>query len=174
VRRERTPLIGRALRVASVAALLVVTGCGTRIGYSGPPLYAWADGYIENVDIYGPRICSPPVRYLTPTPGPAGPPGVVGPAGRPSVVPGPPGPAGPPGPPGQPGVTEPRGSTDGPLYYGAVQQLHFEPETATLLGRCADKMAHLVAWPGCGRCRRFPVPRPPAHVRILAGARGRT
>jgi peptidoglycan-associated lipoprotein len=27
-----------------------------------------------------------------------------------------------------------------------VQQLHFEPETATLLGRCADKMAHLVAW----------------------------
>jgi len=27
-----------------------------------------------------------------------------------------------------------------------VQQLHFQPETATLLERCSDKMAHLVAW----------------------------
>jgi OOP family OmpA-OmpF porin len=27
-----------------------------------------------------------------------------------------------------------------------VQQLHFEPETAVLLQRCGDKMAHLVAW----------------------------
>ncbi|HZO43809.1 MAG TPA: OmpA family protein [Methylomirabilota bacterium] len=27
-----------------------------------------------------------------------------------------------------------------------MQQVHFEPETAALLGRCADKMAHLVAW----------------------------
>jgi K(+)-stimulated pyrophosphate-energized sodium pump len=30
--------------------------------------------------------------------------------------------------------------------YGAVQQLHFEPETAVLLQRCGDKMAHLVTW----------------------------
>lgn len=133
------------LAAASAVVLLIAsTGCGTRLGYSGPPLYAFSDGYMENVDIYGQKICSPPVRYLQPTPGPAGPAGPGGPAGPPAVVPGPPGPSGPAGPPG-PAGTGPTGSTDGPLY-GAVQQVHFEPETTALLDRCADKMAHLIAW----------------------------
>jgi hypothetical protein len=60
--KELTRMIGRAVRVASVAALLMaVTACGMRIGYSGPPLYAWGDGYVENVDVYRgrsvPRLC---------------------------------------------------------------------------------------------------------------------
>jgi outer membrane protein OmpA-like peptidoglycan-associated protein len=146
VRRELARRIGRAGGVASVAALLMMaTGCGARVGYYGPPLYAWSDGYTESADIYGPTICSPAVRYLRPTPGPTGPTGAVGPIGQPSVAPGPPGPPGPPRPPGPPGVTEPRSSTDGPVY-AAVQQLHFEPQTASLLERCANKMAHLAAW----------------------------
>ena len=135
------------LTVTACAVVLVIAaaGCGTRVGYSGPPLYAFSDGYMENVDVYGQKICSPPVRYLQPTPGPAGPAGAGGPPGPPAVVPGPPGPPGPSGPPGPAGTTGPTGSTDGPLY-GAVQQVHFEPETASLLDRCADKMAHLIAW----------------------------
>src|SRR5262247_1669719 len=79
----------------AAALLLAATGCGTHAGYSGPPLYAWSDGHMENVDIYGEKICSAPERYLKPTPGLAGPSGPVGVSGQQSVVPGPPGPPGP-------------------------------------------------------------------------------
>jgi outer membrane protein OmpA-like peptidoglycan-associated protein len=136
---------------------MTLTGCGMRVGYSGPPLYGWGDGYVEAVDVFGDAPCTQPVRYLKPTDGPAGPAGPAGASGAPSTIPGPPGPAGapgppgpagPPGPPGAPGApgrTEPRSSADGPLY-SAVEQFHFEPQTAELLERCGDKMARLVAW----------------------------
>jgi len=68
VRREPTRPIELVLRLAPVAALVMaMTGCGARAGYLGPPLYAWSDGYMENTDIYGPKICSAPVRFLKPT-----------------------------------------------------------------------------------------------------------
>jgi hypothetical protein len=49
--RERMRTIRRALvGVSGAAALMAATGCGTHLGYSGPPLYAWHDGYIQSVD----------------------------------------------------------------------------------------------------------------------------
>jgi hypothetical protein len=51
--RERMRTIRRALvGVSGAAALMAATGCGTHVGYSGPPLYAWHDGYVESVDGY--------------------------------------------------------------------------------------------------------------------------
>jgi hypothetical protein len=50
---ERMRTIQRALvGVSGAAALMAATGCGTHVGYSGPPLYAWHDGYVESVDGY--------------------------------------------------------------------------------------------------------------------------
>ncbi len=182
--RDPIRMIRRALvGVSGAAALMAATGCGTQIGYSGPPLHAWQDGYVESVDgwardewrptplwaggggyVYGlsadewrptapwPLDCyvtsdegRPPLpgtpcrlRYAKRTLGPDGQTGRVGPQGPPSTVPGP------PGPPGSPGSPGPRGSLDGPLYSSV--QFHFEPQTAALLERSADKMTHLVAW----------------------------
>lgn len=46
-------MIRRALvGVSGAAALMAATGCGMQLGYSGPPLYAWQDGYVESVDGY--------------------------------------------------------------------------------------------------------------------------
>jgi outer membrane protein OmpA-like peptidoglycan-associated protein len=144
MRAIRHALIG----VSGVAVLMATSGCGARFGYDGPPLYAWQDGYVENVDKYGQAICSPPVRALKAPIGPTGPVGPPGPAGMPSTIPGPPGPPGAPGPPGlspapgPPGPSGPRGSTDGLLY----SSVHFEAQTAVILERCTDKIAHLVTW----------------------------
>jgi hypothetical protein len=51
--REPMRMIRRALIGGSgVAALMAAAGCGTHLGYSGPPLYAWNDGYVESVNGY--------------------------------------------------------------------------------------------------------------------------
>jgi hypothetical protein len=58
MRMIRRVLIGGS----GVAALMAAAGCGTHLGYSGPPLYAWQDGYVEVVDGYAVDGSRPALR----------------------------------------------------------------------------------------------------------------
>jgi outer membrane protein OmpA-like peptidoglycan-associated protein len=91
--------------------LLAAAGCST-VGYSGPDLYAFGDGYADSAPQYGSAgvhvslPCYPRAPYvlagLAGAAGVGGGPGPMGPAG-PSGPAGVQGPAGPPGPAGMPG-----------------------------------------------------------------------
>jgi outer membrane protein OmpA-like peptidoglycan-associated protein len=103
--------------------VLAAAGCGS-VGYSGPGLFAYQDGYADltpqqqHTGIWNSLPCYPRAPYvLAGLAGPAGPGGVagqVGPAGMPGPA-GPsgpvgvPGPAGPPGPSGVQGPAGPSG-----------------------------------------------------------------
>jgi outer membrane protein OmpA-like peptidoglycan-associated protein len=137
-----------------VAGLLAaVAGCGT-VGYTGPKLYAYQDGYVDqaahgNGLVYDGLPCQPRASYIQPGPagaagpaGPAGSPGVAGPAGPvgPAGIRGPQGPAGPAGAPGPRGSLEPGGN------WRSVENVQFEYKQAAIQSKCAEKIAKLVAW----------------------------
>ena len=157
----------RVIRGFFVTALLAaVAGCGS-VGYSGPPLYAYHDGYVDKAEIrYGEGVwetmpCYPRASYILP--GPAGPMGMGGPAGS-SGSRGPSGPAGqdgPTGPTGPAGITGPQGpqgpagptGTRGPRgslaptgAWSSVENVQFEFKQSVLQPKCADKLARLVDW----------------------------
>lgn len=140
-------MMPHALRSMVVAvAGVTVAACSMPLGYDGPALFAWRDGYVENVSSLGPCITPRPI--IKPTVGPAGALGPAGPAGPPSSAPGPPGPAGPPGPPGPPGPRGPAGPRSS-LDTGTAQasvDFHFEFRRAELPARCDGKMAMLVTF----------------------------
>ena len=147
--------------VVTLAALLVMSGCGGKYGYAGPPasvveIYAMPNGqYMVLPD-------SPCRRstMLTPGPpgpagsvGPAGPPGPAGPRGKsgpagsegPAGAVGPTGPPGSPGPSGRPGPPGPAGSP-GRTSWVPAENIHFAAGSIEMLEHCADKIQRLVAW----------------------------
>ena len=137
-----------------VAVLLAaVAGCGT-VGYNGPQLYAYQDGYVDKAPhgnglVYDALPCQPRASYIQP--GLAGAAGPAGPAGSPGMA-GPAGPAGPPGirgpqgPAGPSGVVGPRGSLEPNGTWRSVENLQFEYKQAAIQSKCADKIARLVTW----------------------------
>lgn len=139
------------------ALLAAVTGCGTmprQVGWGGPPLYAYTDGYVDRVD----RVpCQPFSQYIYPAPSPTGPVGLIGPTGAVGPV-GLAGPAGPQGPPGLQGAQGLAG-LQGPLGVAEVQALprqgndwksmeniQFEYKQARIQQKCDKKIAALAAW----------------------------
>jgi hypothetical protein len=124
-------VFGRAMTMAAVAMLAAAAaGCASttppRLGYVGPPLFEYEDGYVEDQSLHGPLptyalgtaipgtrryawIPGSPEWYVLAGPqGPAGNPGPPGPHG-PAGVAGVPGPTGPAGVPGSSGPTGPAG-----------------------------------------------------------------
>ena len=69
-----------ATGVAALALALLLAGCAGGVGYSGPPLYQYQDGYTQFTGMIGPCTPAPQIIFPGP-PGPAGPPGPPGPAG---------------------------------------------------------------------------------------------
>jgi len=140
-----------------VTALLAgVAGCGT-VGYSGPNLYAYQDGYVDKAEIRPGQVweglpCNPRAPYilagLAGPMGPGGPAGSAGPAGPagtagPAGISGPQGPRGPAGPSGVPG---PRGSLPSDGSWRSVENVQFEFKQAAIQSKCTDKIAMLVSW----------------------------
>src|ERR1700686_4002500 len=86
------------------ALLTAAAGCAS-VGYDGPPLYSYQDGYVDKAEIrYGQGVweglpCNPRPSYIVA--GVAGPMGPGGPAGSPGPA-GPAGPSGIQGPQGPP------------------------------------------------------------------------
>jgi outer membrane protein OmpA-like peptidoglycan-associated protein len=141
------------------ALLAVVAGC-TSVGYEGPPLYAYNDGYAGEAKVrdglgywagFG-LPCSSRFAAVQPSPagpmgpgGPAGAPGPAGPAG-PAGPPGMKGPSGPQGPAGPGGVTGPRGSLGPSGTWSSLENVQFEVKQAAIQSKCEDKIAKLVTW----------------------------
>jgi hypothetical protein len=85
----------RPLTIAAIIALSVaVTGCGARIGFDGPDLYAQSSTYVEDVSAFANGVARMPCQ-----------------AARTYFVAGPVGPAGPAGPPGPSGAGGPAGAS---------------------------------------------------------------
>lgn len=137
-----------------IALLAAVAGCGT-VGYVGPGLYSYQDGYVDKAEVrYGEGVweglpCNPRAPYIVAGAvgpmgpgGPAGSPGPAGPAG-PSGIRGPQGPQGPPGPAGVPGL---RGSLPSDGSWRSVENVQFEFKQAAIQSKCEDKIAKLVSW----------------------------
>jgi Collagen triple helix repeat (20 copies) len=129
--------------IALVVVTVFLAGCGAKIGYSGPPLFASGNTYVEEVGGFTTgftrKQCEPRRSYFVPGPaGPAGPPGPPGPAGSPGELgpPGPPGPSGPPGPAGKPGKTS----------WVPVETVQFGARQTDLSDRCRAKIAKLADW----------------------------
>jgi outer membrane protein OmpA-like peptidoglycan-associated protein len=147
----------------ATALLAVTAGCAS-LGYEGPPLYAYQDGYVDKAEIrYGEGVweglpCYPRPSYIrtglaggSGPGGPAGPAGSMGPAGPagqggPAGIKGPQGPAGPTGPAGPAGGTGPRGSLAPNGAWSSMENVQFEFKQATIQSKCADKIAKLVTW----------------------------
>src|SRR5438874_830857 len=114
-RHEMTPIVRGFVMTGLLAA---VAGCGTmptQVGWDGPPLYAFTDGYVDRSD----RVpCQPFSQYIYPAPSPAGPVGSIGPAG-PAGPGGVTGPAGPQGPQGMAGLPGPQGIAGAPGPQGS-------------------------------------------------------
>jgi outer membrane protein OmpA-like peptidoglycan-associated protein len=122
---------------------LAMAGCGTKLGYVGPPdLYASGNAYVEGVP---PRPCTSGRVSLVP--GPPGPPGPRGAAGPPGPA-GASGPAGEPGPPGTQGPPGPKGPAGAPgrTAWVPLENIQFEPRQSSLTERCNGKIAKLTAW----------------------------
>ena len=151
------------LRGCFVIALLAgLAGCAS-LGYEGPPLYAYQDGYMQQAEVRDgqgvwPGFGLPCTRRMASIqPGPAGPVGPGGPAGS-SGSPGPAGPTGPAGPPGikgpqgpqgpggPAGVPGPRGSLGPNGTWSSMENVQFEFKQAAIQAKCADKIANLVIW----------------------------
>jgi outer membrane protein OmpA-like peptidoglycan-associated protein len=157
------------MRAAGFATLVpVLAGCaGMPLGYDGPRLYRYQDGYVDlapqvdgrvwdGLPCYGraPYILAGPAGPAGPagsagtagapgSPGAAGPPGPPGPAGPP----GPPGPTGPPGPPGGFGAPGPRSDLrEAPIMWTAMESVQFEAGRASIQARCNGKIAALATW----------------------------
>jgi outer membrane protein OmpA-like peptidoglycan-associated protein len=151
--------------VFATALLAATAGCAS-VGYDGPPLYAYQDGYVDKAEIrYGEGVweslpCYPRPSYirtgLAGAAGPGGPAGAAGsagpsgPAGQdgPAGVKGPQGPAGPSGPAGPtgpPGFRGPRGSLPTGMWT-SLENVQFEYGQAVIQAKCADKIAGLVTW----------------------------
>jgi outer membrane protein OmpA-like peptidoglycan-associated protein len=138
-----------------VTALLAASAGCASVGYDGPPLYAYGDGYVDKAEIrYGQGVweglpCNPRPSYIQPGPagaiglgGPAGSPGPAGPAGMAGIR-GPQGPQGPAGPAGSSGMRSflaPDGS------WSSVENVQFEVKQAAIQSKCTDKIAKLVTW----------------------------
>lgn len=157
------------MRAAGFAVLVpVLAGCaGMPLGYDGPRLYAYQDGYVDLTPQRDGRVwdglpCQGRAPYILAGPaGPAGPggtPGAAGPPGGPGAAgpPGPPGPAGPPGPPGPAGPPGPSGGfgapgprsdlRDAPIMWSAMESVQFEAGRADIQARCTGKIAALATW----------------------------
>ncbi len=141
-----------------VALVATMTGCAS-IGYEGPNLYAYKDGYVDEEATNG-RVpiglpCHTRAAYTQPgRPGPMGPAGPAGPAGSPGPagpagpagIKGPQGPAGPAGPPGPAGAPGLRGALPSNGSWLSVENVQFEYKQAAIQSKCVDKIAKLVAW----------------------------
>ena len=157
------------IRAAALAALVpLFAGCaGMPLGYDGPRLYAYQDGYVDLAPLPDGRVweglpCQSRAPYiLAGPPGPAGASGAAGPAGPPGPSgaagpPGPPGPAGPPGPPGPPGPAGGFGAPgpagprsdlrEAPITWTAMESVQFEAGRADIQSRCTGKLAALATW----------------------------
>jgi len=150
--------------------VLAAAGCGS-VGYSGPGLFAYGDGYVDqtpqrqHTGIWNSLPCYPRAPYvLAGLAGPAGPGGIGGPVG-PAGMPGPagpsgpvgvPGPAGPPGPAGVQGPAGPSGPVGpsgsrsdlrGPSgTWTSMDNVNFEFRSAGIQPKCAEKIAKLATW----------------------------
>jgi outer membrane protein OmpA-like peptidoglycan-associated protein len=139
-----------------IGLLAAVAGCAS-VGYDGPPLYAYQDGYVDKAAhgdtglVYERLPCQGRASYIQPQPGLAGVMGPAGPAGSPGAA-GPAGPAGPAGirgpqgPAGPSGVLGPRGSLEPNGKWRSVENVQFEYKQAAIQSKCADKIANLVTW----------------------------
>ena len=138
-----------------IALLAAAAGCAS-VGYDGPPLYSFKDGYVDKAPAQPGKVweglpCNSRAPYILaglPGPmGPAGPAGVSGsqgPAG-PAGITGPQGPQGPAGPAGPTGSYGPRSSLPtGP--WNSMENVQFEFKQATIQSKCADKIAKLATW----------------------------
>src|ERR1051325_9305094 len=136
--------------VFATVLLAGLAGCAS-VGYDGPKLYAYKDGYVDEEATNG-RVpvglpCHTRAAYVLP--GPAGAIGPQGPAGSPGS-PGPAGPAGPAGirgpqgPAGPAGVPGPRGSLVPGRNWRSVENVQFEYKQAAIQSKCTDKIAKLV------------------------------
>lgn len=149
------------IRGVFVTALLAATAGCASLGYEGPPLYAYQDGYVDKTEVQPGRgvwegmPCYPRAAYIQPGPagamgpgGPAGSPGYAGPAGAagPAGPAGMKGPQGPQGPAGPAGVDGPRGSLAPSGRWSSVENVQFEFQQAAIQSKCADKIAKLVTW----------------------------
>ena len=135
------------------ALLAAVAGCAT-VGYDGPNLYAYKDGYVDKAEIEPGKVwdylpCNPRAPYIMAgLAGPAGPIGPGGPAGSagpagPAGISGPKGPTGPAGPAGAPG---PRGALPADGGWRSVENVQFEFKQAAIQSKCTEKIAGLVRW----------------------------
>ena len=141
--------------------LLATAGCSS-MGYRGPDLYAFGDGYTDSTPQYGSKgihvslPCYPRASYVLAglagpagpggAPGPAGPSGPSGPAGLQGPE-GPAGPAGPSGPAGPTGRTGPRSDLQGPAgTWASMDNVNFEYKSAGIQPKCAEKIAKLATW----------------------------
>jgi len=166
--------MNRGVRLITVAALLVVAGCGGKYGYAGPSPYTVEVYSMQDGSYYvlpdspcarsGGRRSSakmmpgppgPDVVLTAPAgptgavgaPGPLGPSGTQGKSGPPGGE-GPAGPAGPMGPAGAPGPAGPAGPTGSPgsTSWVPAEDIHFAARSAKMLAHCTDKIERLVAW----------------------------
>ena len=150
--------------------LLAAAGCSS-VGYDGPGLFAYQDGYADltpqrqHTGIWNSLPCYPRAPYvLAGLAGAAGPGGIAGPVG-PAGMPGPagpggpagvPGPAGPPGPAGVQGPAGPSGPVGpsgsrsdlrGPSgTWASMDNVNFEFRSAGIQPKCAEKIAKLATW----------------------------
>ena len=119
--------------ILGTVLLVTAAGCSS-IGYDGPPLFAYGDGYIDQVGnpgIYSGLPCYPRASYILPGPaGPAGSPGVTGPAG----------------PAGPAGLQGPRGPQGPPGRWTSMENVQFEYRQADIQQKCESKIARLAAW----------------------------
>ena len=138
--------------------LLAAAGCSS-VGYGGPDLYAFGDGYADSTPQYGSAgvhvslPCYPRASYvLAGLAGPAGSPGPAGPSGPaglqgPAGPAGPGGPAGPSGPMGPTGGMGPRSDLQGPSgTWASMDNVNFEFKSAGIQAKCAEKIAKLATW----------------------------
>jgi outer membrane protein OmpA-like peptidoglycan-associated protein len=153
--------------------VLAAAGCSS-VGYDGPGLFAYQDGYTDltpqqqHTGIWPSLPCYPRAPYVLAglagsagpagVAGPAGPAGLPGPAGPPGPV-GVPGPAGPPGPAGVQGPAGPSGPVGpsgsvGPRSdlrgpsgtWASMDNVNFEFKSAGIQPKCAEKIAKLATW----------------------------
>jgi outer membrane protein OmpA-like peptidoglycan-associated protein len=142
----------------AIGLVLATAGCSS-VGYSGPDLYAFGDGYTDMTPQYGSAgihvslPCYPRASYvLAGLAGPAGPAGAPGPAGPSGPAglqgpAGPAGPAGPSGPAGPTGPTGPRSDLQGPSgTWTSMDNVNFEFKSAGIQSKCAEKIAKLATW----------------------------
>jgi outer membrane protein OmpA-like peptidoglycan-associated protein len=136
--------------------LAAVAGCGT-VGYNGPNLYAYQDGYVDKAEVWPGQVweglpCNPRAPYILAglagpagPMGPSGPMGVAGPAG-PAGASGIRGPQGPTGPAGPAGRLGPRSFLPSDGSWRSVENVQFEFKQAAIQSKCVDKIAQLVSW----------------------------